>query len=89
MRRWHYTSRVILIYIYVIKKKKTILYSTNLQTNFFRVELPKMDRHTEDKWLHHGSKHHKDNQSKKSDIAFNNSFIVSIKCFPQQLTEVA
>ena len=44
-----------------MKKISSIL--SNLQTNLFMIDLPKIDRHARSKWLIHGPKHHKDNQS--------------------------
>ena len=49
--------------IYLHDESKLFSILSNSKTSLFRIDLPKMDRHTGDKWLIHGTKHHEDNQS--------------------------
>ena len=41
----------------------------NLQTYYhFKLDFQKVDQHTEDKWVIHGTKHGKDNQLKSLEL---------------------
>ena len=44
---------------------------SNLQTYYhFKLDFQKVDQHTGDKWLIHGTKRHKDNQLQSLELHF-------------------
>ena len=59
-------------YIYLHTKENILLIILSLQTNLFKIDLQnKIDRHATGKWLIHGPKHLKDNQSIKKPETYN------------------
>ena len=50
-----------LLWIYINLKRNTFLILSNLQTNLFRIDLPKHGPTYGGEWLIHGSKYRKDN----------------------------
>ena len=50
--------------------KKLFFIMSNLQTHYhFKLRFPKMDQHTEDKWLIHGTIHRKDKQLQSLELS--------------------
>ena len=49
--------------------KKLFFIMSNLQTHYhFKLDSQKVDQHTGGKWLIHGNKHHKGNQSQSLEL---------------------
>ena len=43
---------------------------SNLQTYYFKLDFQKVDHHTGDKWLIHGTKRRKDNQLQSLELPY-------------------
>ena len=56
-------QKVLCIYVYLHNKEKLFSILSNSIVNLFRINLTKDGPTCRDKWLIHGPKHHKDNQS--------------------------
>ena len=52
------------------KQQRLFSYMSNLQQTYynFKIDFPKLDQHTESKWLIHGNKRHKNNQLQSLEI---------------------
>ena len=60
-RSWNAYVAIVDINIYLHNKENIYSILSNLQINFVRIDLPKMDQHTGGKWLFYDPKHCKDN----------------------------